>query len=289
MKGNFTCLVNPRCTREFEHDLSKADNTKNIMIIGAGLGGLMAARTAAQRGHNVTVYDKDTHFGGVFRSAAYPMGKGELSTVIFAYRKQCEVLGVTFKMGQEVSEDTIKEARPDTIVVATGSVPLTPPIEGINSENVVTAEDVLYGKKDVNQGPAVVCGGGEVGGETAEFIAQTNHDVTILEMKPAILTDMVVTNMIPTMERLHQQQIKIVTNATVSKINENAVSYKNADGDEITIPASTVVSAFGYKAYNPLENVTKENCNEVYVIGSTVKAGNALTAIQDGYQAGLKL
>ena len=70
----------------------------------------MAARTAAQRGHNVTVYDKDTHFGGVFRSAAYPMGKGELSTVISAYRKQCEVLGVTFKMGQEVSEDTIKEA-----------------------------------------------------------------------------------------------------------------------------------------------------------------------------------
>ena len=289
MKGNFTCLVNPRCTREFEHDLSKADNTKNIMIIGAGPGGLMAARTAAQRGHNVTVYDKDTHFGGVFRSAAYPMGKGELSTVIFAYRKQCEVLGVTFKMGQEVSEDTIKEARPDTIVVATGSVPLTPPIEGINSENVVTAEDVLYGKKDVNQGPAVVCGGGEVGGETAEFIAQTNHDVTILEMKPAILTDMVVTNMIPTMERLHQQQIKIVTNATVSKINENAVSYKNADGDEITIPTSTVVSAFGYKAYNPLENVAKENCNEIYVIGSAVKAGNALTAIQDGYQAGLKL
>lgn len=289
MKGNFTCLVNPRCTREFEHDLSKADNTKNIMIIGAGPGGLMAARTAAQRGHNVTVYDKDTHFGGVFRSAVYPMGKGELSTVIFAYRKQCEVLGVTFKMGQEVSEDTIKEARPDTIVVATGSVPLTPPIEGINSENVVTAEDVLYGKKDVNQGPAVVCGGGEVGGETAEFIAQTNHDVTILEMKPAILTDMVVTNMIPTMERLHQQQIKIVTNATVSKINENAVSYKNADGDEITIPASTVVSAFGYKAYNPLENVAKENCNEIYVIGSAVKAGNALTAIQDGYQAGLKL
>ena len=126
-------------------------------------------------------------------------------------------------------------------------------------------------------------------GETAEFIAQTNHDVTILEMKPAILTDMVVTNMIPNMERLHQQQIKIVTNATVSKINENAVSYKNADGDEITIPASTVVSAFGYKAYNPLENVAKENCNEVYVIGSAVKAGNALTAIQDGYQAGLKL
>ena len=96
MKGNFTCLVNPRCTREFEHDLSKADNTKNIMIIGADPGGLLAARIAAQRGHNVTVYDKDTHFGGVFRSAAYPMGKGELSTVFSAYRKQCEVIGVTF-------------------------------------------------------------------------------------------------------------------------------------------------------------------------------------------------
>ncbi len=289
MKGNFTCLVNPRCTREFENDLSKAETTKKVMIVGAGPGGMMAARTAAQRGHQVTVYDKDTHFGGVFRSAAYPMGKGELSTIISAYRKQCEVLGVTFKMGQEVTSETIKNEKPDTVILATGSVPLMPPIEGIHGENVVTAEDVLYGKKDVKPGPVVVCGGGEVGGETAEFIAQTNRDVTILEMRPEILTDMVFTNMIPTLQRLHEKQIKIVTNATVSKIDQDAVLYRDLQGKEVSIPADTVVSAFGYKAYNPLETETREICKEVYVIGSAVKAGNALTAIHDGYEVALKI
>ena len=289
MKGNFTCLVNPRCTREFENDLSKATEIKNVMVIGAGPAGLMVARTAASRGHHVTVYDKDTHFGGVFRSAAYPMGKGELSTVISAYRKQCEVLGVDFKMGQEVIKEMLENNQFDAIVVATGSTPLMPPIKGIDGSNVVTAEDVLYGKKDINNGPVVVCGGGEVGGETAEFISQTNHDVTILEMKPQILTDMVFTNMMPTLQRLHQQQIKIITNATVNEITNESVSYKDENGKEISIPAATVVSAFGYKAYNPLEKFARENCNEVYVIGSAVKAGNALTAIQEGYQTGLKL
>ena len=72
MKGNFTCLVNPRCTREFEHDLLKADNTKNVMIIGAGPGGLMAARTAAQRGHNVTVRSEERRVGKECRSRWSP-------------------------------------------------------------------------------------------------------------------------------------------------------------------------------------------------------------------------
>ncbi len=289
MKMNFTCLVNPRVTHEFENDLSKTENPKNVMIVGAGPAGLMAARTAATRGHHVDVYDKDIHFGGVFRSAAYPMGKGELSSVISGYRCQCERLGVRFHMGCEVTADIIKETNPDTVILATGSRPLVLPIKGMDGDNVVTAEDVLYGKVDVPAGPVVVCGGGEVGGETAEFISQTNRDVTILEMRPAILVEMFPYNMIPTMERLYKQQVKIITNATVSEITDSSVSYKDQDGNLVTIPATTVVSAFGYRNYNPLEETAKELCNDVHVIGSAVKAGNALTAIHDGYTIGLSI
>ena len=259
------------------------------MIVGAGPAGLMTARTAAQRGHKVTVYDKDNHYGGVFRSASYPMGKGELSSVVSEYRRQCELLGVEFCLGQEVTEETIRDARPDTVILATGSRPLMPPIRGSDGANVVTAEDVLYGKVDVQPGPVVVCGGGEVGGETAEFIAQTNRDFTILEMKPAILSDMVLVNMVPMLQRLYAQQIKILTNATVSEITDHSVNYRDAEGNEISIPATTVVSAFGYKAYNPLEEAAKRVCNEVHVIGSAVKAGNALTAIHEGFKLGKAL
>lgn len=289
MKGNFTCLVNPRVTHEYEGEITKTDRPKKVLIVGAGPGGMMAARTAAQRGHEVTVYDKDSHFGGVFRSASYPMGKGELSSVISAYRAQCLKLGVRFKLGQEVTDKVLAEEQPEAVILATGSRPLMPPIKGIDGRNIVTAEDVLYGKTDVNPGPVVVCGGGEVGGETAEFIAQTNPDVTILEMRPAILTDMVFTNMKPTLQRMEDLRIRVCANATVQEISEESVTYKNAEGELITIPAATVVSAFGYRAYNPLEDIAKQHCKDVQVIGSAVKAGNALTAIHEGYEAALRI
>lgn len=288
-KGNFTYLVNPRVTREYENDLSKAETGKKVMIVGAGPAGLMAARTAAIRGHEVDVYDRDTHFGGAFRSASYPMGKGILATVISSYRAQCEKLGVKFHMGCDVNEELITEVKPDSIILATGSRPFTPPIDGIKDREILTAEDVLLGNVDVPQGPVVVCGGGEVGGETAEFISQTNRDVTILEMRPNILVEMFPWNRVPTMERLYKQQVKIITNATVSKIASDAVIYKDQNGQEVEIPAATVVSAFGYRNYNPLEEVAKKHCADVHVIGSAVKAGNALTAIREGYDTGLAL
>ncbi len=285
----FTCLVNPCVSREYESNFDKVESPKNVMVVGSGPAGLMAARTAAQRGHKVTVFDKDTHFGGAFRSAAYPMGKGILSTVISSYREQCCQLGVEFRMGTEVTESVIKEFNPDSIILATGSKPFAPQMSGIDNENVITAEDVLYGNVMIPDGPVVVCGGGEVGCETAEFIAQTNRNVTVLEMKPQVLTDMVAPNMIVLLERMIKQQIQIITNATVKEVKENGIVYADAEGNQQEIPAKTVISAFGYKAYNPLEETAKSLCSEVYLVGSAVKAGNALTATREGFEAGLKV
>lgn len=289
LTNHTTCLVNPRCVNEIEASLDPVEKPKNVLVVGAGPAGLMAARTAAQRGHKVSVYDKDTHFGGVFRSAAYPIGKGHLSTVISSYRAQCERLGVKFNMGCEVTPELLKELKPEAIVLATGSRPLMPNIPGIEGKNVFTAEDILLGNYDVKDGPVVVCGGGEVGGETAEFIAEIQRDVTILEMKPQILTDMFPVNMTSLVRRIHEHGIKVVTNATVSEITETSVSYKDAEGNIVSIPADTVVSAFGYRAYNPLEEAAKAVCNEVYTVGSCVKAGGAMVAIKEGYEAGLKI
>ena len=289
LTNHTTCLVNPRCVNEIEASLDPVENPKNVVIVGAGPAGLMAARTAAQRGHKVTVYDKDTHFGGVFRSASYPIGKGRLSTVVSSYRAQCQKLGVTFNMGCEVTEDMLKDLGADAIIIATGSRPLMPRIAGIDGNNVFTAEDVLLGNHDVNDGPVVVCGGGEVGAETAEFIAQIQHDVTILEMKPQILEDMFPVNMVSLLRRMRELGIKVRTNATVTEIKDHEVIYKDSEGNTLSIPADTVVSAFGYRAYNPLEEAARKVCGEVYTVGSCIKAGNAMVAIKEGYEAALKL
>ena len=284
-----TCLVNPRVGREYENPMDKTADPKKVMIIGGGPAGLIAAETAALIGHDVTVYEASDHLGGQFRSAAYPPGKGELSTIISSLRRSLADLKVEIRMNTPVTEALIAAEKPDAVIVATGAKPLAPPIPGIDGANVVTAEDVLLGKKDVNPGPVVVCGGGEVGGETAHFLTQVCQDITVVEMRGDILVDMFPLMKMQLMQYIRESGIKVLTGATVTSIGEDGVHYRDAEGREQFVPAATVVSAFGYKAYNPLEEAARKYCGSVQVVGCAVKAGNALTAIREGYEAALAL
>lgn len=269
--------------------MDKTDSPKKVMVIGGGPGGLMAAETAAKIGHDVAVYEAKAQLGGQFRSAAYPPGKGELSTFVSSLRKNLEDLNVPIHLGVEVNEELIKKEKPDAIIVATGAKPLVLPIQGIDGENVVTAEDVLLGNVDVKPGPVVVCGGGEVGGETAHFLTQSCQDITLIEMRDDILNDMFPLMKMCLVDYIKEGGIKVLTGAKVSSITENQVSFTDSEGNLQRVPAATVVSAFGYKAYNPLEETARKYCSNVQVIGCAVKAGNALTAVREGYEAALAL
>lgn len=284
-----TCLVNPRVAREYENPMEKTAAPKKVLVAGGGPAGLIAAETAALLGHKVIVYEAPSHLGGQFRSAAYPPGKGELSTFTSSLRKSLADLQVPVKLNCPVTEELIAAEKPDAVILATGAKPLMPPIQGIDGANVVTAEDVLLGNVDVKPGPVVVCGGGEVGGETAHFLTQSCQDITVLEMRDEILMDMFPLMRMQLMQYIRECGIKVRTKATVTSIDENGVSFKNPDGSVETLPAATVVSAFGYKAYNPLEEIARKHCENVQVIGCAVKAGNALTAIREGYEAALAL
>lgn len=285
--NSISCLVNPRIGREFEDDLSKVDNPKKVMIIGGGPAGLMAARTAAIKGHQVELYEAEKDLGGQFKSAAYPIGKGELSTLPSSLRANLEALKVPIHLNTKVDGTLIKKVQPDSIILATGSRPLIPNIKGI--ENAVTAEDILLGKVDYPNGPIVVCGGGEVGCETAQYIGEKNRNVTVLEMKDEVLTDMMPMSKVCLLELMQEVGTKIQTQVKVTEIRDNEVIAVDKDNNELHFSAEMVVAAFGYKAYNPLEDIAKSLCNQVKVIGSAIKAGNADIATKEGYEAALSL
>ncbi|WP_337552418.1 oxidoreductase, partial [Anaerotignum faecicola] len=183
-----TCLVNPLAGREA--DFKPAQTKKNVMVIGGGPGGLYAAFTAAQRGHAVTLYEKGDILGGNMRLAAYPPGKGDITNMVRSYIAKCEEYGVKMVMHTEVTPAMVAEAKPDAVIVATGSNPLVLPIPGINDTGVIHAGDLLDGKASVGK-KVLVVGGGMVGCEVADFLGELGHEVSVIELRDQLGPDVI--------------------------------------------------------------------------------------------------
>lgn len=282
-----TCLVNPSVGREYELDYRKTDMAKKVMVVGGGPGGLEAARAAAMKGHEVSLYEKKSHLGGQFRSAAYPPCKGELSTYIAWLSMQMQELGVTVYMDTEVTEDLVKEEKPDVVIVAAGGTPIVPPIKGIDGKHVKFAEDVLVGNVETGD-RIVVAGGGEVGGETAAHLAMQQRKVTIVEMQPEILKELDGVSKIALKKILDEYDVDQYVNSKVIEIAEDGILIEN-EGEIVKIPADTVVLALGYKPERQLAENIKRIHDHVIVIGGAVKTSNALVAVREGFDAGMKL
>lgn len=283
-----SCLINPVTGHEFEYDFSEAENKKKVLVVGSGPAGLMAAWNAARKGHDVTLAEKTSHFGGQFRLASIPPTKQDIATAIKYYLTMCRKYGVKCELNTEVNEDYLKEFKADAIILATGGKPACPKIEGIDGPRVTTAQDILDG--NVNPGANVlVIGGGMTGVETADFMAEHGKAVTILEMRADIALDEQSAPRAFLIPRLIEHGVQKIVNATVKKFNEDGVVYET-NGEEITIGGyDTIVLAMGVKPYNPLEEAAKAICEEVYVIGDAKEAGPANKATEAGLCAALSL
>ena len=284
-----TCVLNPELGHEYEGGIQKSDVRKKVIVIGAGPAGLYAAIAAGKRGHDVTVYEKGSHAGGNFYTASIPPCKGEITDFIVWQTTQCRELGIEIKYNTEADANMILSSGADAVILATGSVPVTPPIPGISGNSKVCyAQDLLEGR--VKPGSScVVIGGGQVGGETAHFLAQMLRNVTVIEMTSEIAADAALAVKWHLTESLEKRKVKMLTDATVCEVTEQGVTYKNRDGKLFTLPADTIVIAAGYKAYNPLEEALKGSGMEVKVVGDAIQARKVLQATREGYDAGKSL
>jgi 2,4-dienoyl-CoA reductase-like NADH-dependent reductase (Old Yellow Enzyme family)/NADPH-dependent 2,4-dienoyl-CoA reductase/sulfur reductase-like enzyme len=287
------CSLNPELCKERDYAITRiSSKAKRVLVIGGGPGGLEAARVAALRGHQVTLMEKEAELGGYARIASLPLGKEEIKTFFINWlERQCRKAGVKLELNKKVSVDLVKQFNPNVVIVATGSNPLIPPILGIDKPHVVVAEDILTGNTKVGK-KVIVAGGGEVGIETADFIAEKNlvESVTIIEMLPLLGPDM------PAMLRtymleviLPKWRIKALTNLKIHEITDEGVAAIDKNWNNYKFEADTVVIAMGYLPNNTLGEALKEEVPELYMIGDCVKPRNILHAVHEAAYVARKI
>ncbi|MFT6733826.1 MAG: 2,4-dienoyl-CoA reductase (NADPH2) [Polaribacter sp.] len=169
-----SCLVNPRACFETEINITPTNKIKNIAVIGAGPAGLSAATTAAQCGHQVTLFDSETEVGGQFNIAKQVPGKEEFYETIRYFKKQLELAGVTVILNTRISASELNQSDFDEVIIATGINPRTPPIEGVDHPKVLNYLDVLKYKKTVGKKVAVI-GAGGIGFDVSEFLVHSGQ------------------------------------------------------------------------------------------------------------------
>ncbi len=283
-----TCTQNPSIGSEEEFTITKADKPKKVLIIGGGPGGLQAARVAALRGHQVTLYEKQNELGGEINTGSIAPKRQELGKMTRWLIGQTKKLNVTIKTGTEVTSAMVKDIKPEVIIVATGAVPLIPRISGVDRANVVAAVDVLRGKATVGK-RVVIVGAGLVGLEVADFLAEKGKEVIILEMLEDIALDGDASDRIYYAGHLKELGVDILTNAKVKEIRQDGVVFTYKFWDRQILGPDNVVLATGAVANTRLYEDLKKTYSNVYAIGDCVKARKALEANREGWKVALEI
>jgi 2,4-dienoyl-CoA reductase (NADPH2) len=312
-----TCTLNPRAGRELEYKAEAVKKPKRVAVVGGGPAGMKAAITAAERGHDVSLFEKSDVLGGQLNLAAIPPGREEFWTAVEDLDVQLDDVGVDLYLETEVSAEMLVSEGYDAVVVATGARQTVPPIPGIDGPNVVMAWDILEGKEDPEGQNIVIIGGGAVGSETGMYVAsigtisadtlfylfmnngedietlkelcsQGIKKVTVVEMLDKVCRDVGVSTRWTILQDMRHLGIEMRRNAVAKRIEEDRVVVE-VGGVEEEIPADTVIIAAGSCPAGELYGELKEKGMEVYLVGDAKQARKAIEAIQEGYEVGLAI
>ncbi len=310
------CLANPFAGFEEVRKIAKSKSSKNVMIIGAGPGGLEAAVTAAQAGHKVDLYEKENDIGGQLHIVGVPPGKEEFLEFIRYYRVMLKKHDIKVVLNTEVDIDLIKKKKPDHVIVAEGAEALKPPIKGLDDKKVLSSWTVLKDDPPLGGNIAVI-GGGAVGLETAHFIAHKgtlspealhflfsyeaeSHErlrelvfngskrVTVFEMLPKVGQDVGKSVKWILFSNLEKYGVEIITGARVLSVEDGTVRFEREKKEE-SVQVDNIVVAAGSSSIKKISNEIGKTGIPYSVIGDCVQPGKINDAIHGGFLAAVEI
>ena len=284
-----SCVLNAENGYETTRSIQPAAQKKKIAVLGGGPAGLEAARVAALRGHDVTLFEKTTSLGGQLNIACVPPRKEEMRRAAQDLIHAVCNAGVHLCMGQTRTAEQLKDAGFEAVINAVGAHSAAPRIPGIDSVNVADAWKVLAGEQQV-YGTVAVIGGGMVGCETAEYLAARGCKVSVIEMMDKIAAGESVTILPTLLENYKTYGVEQYPSHKVKEFRMDAVVCENKDGAEVTIPCDYIVLAMGARS-NEFDAAALEAAGiPVYSIGDAAgKAADISNAIRTGYDTACQL
>lgn len=281
-----SCAINPRAGKELFYNGVRAKTPKTFLVVGGGIAGMTAAAAAAERGHKVVLVEKTDRLGGLLNVAAVPLGKDLYASLIKS--KAMQLGDVDVRLDTPVTESVLAEVRPDAIIVATGSAPVKPRFcQG--AKNVLTADEVLMGAPVRHK--VIILGGGLVGCETGEYLAEKGHDVTILELRDSLAAELSERARRLPLMRIRELGIKSLLRTEVVSIGgDGTVTVKDRFGREKALTGfDTVVLALGYRPVTDAHPMLEDSGIPTIYVGDSEKVGNVLSAMQSALKAAYAL
>ena len=288
MTSTRRCTVNPLIGREMEGcEIHLAPEKKKVLVAGGGPGGLYAAYTAARRGHQVILCEKESKIGGILKSEQAIPFKHEMYELANTYKKLAENAGVEIRVNTEVTPEYAEKENPDALIIAAGSSPLVPPIKGLDGENVVLVNNYYLEKEKVGD-KVVVFGGGLAGCECAIHLGMEGKEVHIVEMRDELAPDANIRHR-PLLLKEIDKYATVHTGCKGLEVSKEGILCEDKEGNQVLVEGDSIICALGQRSRRDVVDALRDSAPYVAVIGDASKVSTITNAVYEGYHAALDI